>query len=284
MPGPKLPDGMPDWGVIGQFAATGMDDALSRLFGPSIEAATLREIPVGPFYWTVSREDRLPIPPMSDRGEGLDEPPGPRQMPGPPTLRAGDAINPGRDLLLHPELAIHGWPLRLYELRDLGGLEWKQDHPGQSPRLCARSAVIDREVPDWRYFGPYGDGIPELLEQVWRLDPQRIAALGPTRVVMPEAIPIPLLPKPDGPAGNGVQNAVGCAMNWVETRSWVAGVGGGFYYRGCYDTYVVDDHGWLTAMGLAYNAAVAIAGGPAVATRERASALTAWRDLVGEPS
>ena len=58
-------------------------------------------------------------------------------------------------------------------------------------------------------------------------------------------------------------------------------LGGGFSYRGCYFTYVVSDQQWLMAMGLAYNAAVAIALGPAIPRYQRLPALKAWAELTG---
>ena len=69
-------------------------------------------------------------------------------------------------------------------------------------------------------------------------------------------------------------------MNWMENRSWAAGQhGGGFLYRGCYFTYVVTDPQWLMAMGLAYNAAVALTLGPNIVADRRSAALEAWADL-----
>jgi hypothetical protein len=43
----------------------------------------------------------------------------------------------------------------------------------------------------------------------------------------------------------------------------------------------VSDPQWLMAMGLAFNAAIAIAGGPRIAPDVRAAALAAWVDLTG---
>jgi len=50
-------------------------------------------------------------------------------------------------------------------------------------------------------------------------------------------------------------------------------------YRGCYFTYVVTDPQWLMAMGLAYNAAVALTLGPNIVADRRSAALEAWADL-----
>jgi hypothetical protein len=281
MPRPRLPVPFPDLYAASQSATSGLDRAVERMFGGTVRAQSPRAIPAGPFYWAVARADRIPIAPMSSNGEGIDEPATPRAAPGTPINHEGEVIKPYGDLLLEPERATVGWPLRLYELRDLEGTGWEDDSRGSW--FYAMSAVVGREAEAWRYFGPHGDGIPELLEQVWRLEPQQVAALGPARPPRcPEAIPIPLLAKPGGIVQRGVQNAVECVMNWTENRSWAVGDGGGFYYRGCYLTYVVSDPNWLTAMGLAYNAAVAIAGGPAIDAVARQAALAAWRQLVGD--
>ena len=235
-------------------------------------------IPTGPFYHSVPREDDIPIAPMSDDGEGLDRPAPARKPVGPPTLHPGSHV--GRlERLTDEPTSLGLYPMRIYELRDVSGLR-RENPSGRWKYLVADDAVVAHEVPAWRYFGDHGEGVPEVLEGIWTLDPDRIANLAvPPGEHKFEHIPIPLLQAPkDHP---GVRNAFGAVMTWTENRSWAAGQGGGFYYRGCYFTWVVSDPQWLMAMGLAYNAAIALAGGPQIAPDVRADALAAWSALVG---
>jgi hypothetical protein len=241
-------------------------------------------LPAGPFYHGVAREDQIPHAPMSDSGDGLDEVAPPRTALGPPTLAPGDHVGPLQYLKDAPTgLNGVGYPLRIYELRDVAGLRREGQHD-RWQYVVADDAVVERELPAWRYFGPYGEGVPEVLEGIWNLDPDRV-----TRLVVPpgehkfEQIPIPLfqVPKDD----HGVENAASMVMRWTENTSWAKGsVGGGFYYRGCYFTYIVSDPKWLMAMGLAYNAAVALASGPHIAPAARAVALASWATLAGGPA
>jgi hypothetical protein len=234
-------------------------------------------MPAGPFFHAVAREDQIPIAPMSDSAEGLDEVAAMRAAIGAPTLVPGDHVGPIQHLRDQPT-DLSGYPVRIYELEGVAGLR----REGLSKRLqylVADDALVARELPAWWYFGPHGEGVPEVLDAIWTLDPERVSRL----VVPPgdhpfEQIPIPLLayPKDD----RGAYNAAGAAMNWTENRSWAAGQqGGGFLYRGCYFTYVVTDPRWLMAMGLAYNAAVALALGPNIAPDERTTVLAAWAGL-----
>jgi hypothetical protein len=233
-------------------------------------------MPAGPFYHAVPREDRLPIPPMSSDGGGLDEIPAARAEIGSPTLAPGDHVGPLRHLRGLPMDVTPGYPLRLYELSGVVGL--RHEGNGDYRYLVADDAAVAQEVPAWRYFGRFGEDVPDILEGIWTLDQARVSRL----VVPPgerpfERIPVPLLPVPANELG--ARNAAGATMTWTETKSWAAGHGGGFYYRGCYFTYIVSDPQWLMAMGLAYNAAVATALGPGLAPDVRRIALAAWADL-----
>jgi hypothetical protein len=95
-----------------------------------------------------------------------------------------------------------------------------------------------------------------------------------------ERIPIPLLPQPPKLLDRAGQNASAAVQHFFESRSWSIGAGGGFYYRGCYFTYIDTEPRWLVAMGLAINAVYATVGGPHLGLRVRARALSDWAHLV----
>jgi hypothetical protein len=237
-------------------------------------------LPVGPFYVAVGREDRVPIVPMSSDMEGLEDPPPPRAAVGPPTLASGDHFGRIEFLRERPTDFSHvpGYPLRIYEVRDVAGLRRLGN---ERYHLVADDVVIDREVEAWRMFGPHGEGVPDVLEAIWSLDSQRVSRLQVPRGRRPFGrIPIELLPVPDSEPG--AANASRDAIDWTEKRSWSAGQGGGFYYRGCYFVYIVSDPQWLMAMGLAHNAAVTLALGPNVMPFAREAALRAWANLIDD--
>lgn len=234
-------------------------------------------MPGGPFYHAVAREDQIPVAPMSESGEGLHEVTPARAAVGPPTLAHGDRIGPLTHLRDQPTDLL-GYPMRIYKLRDVAGLHWEGPSKGLQ-HLVADGAVVDREIPTWLCFGAYGEGVPEVLEAIWTLDHARVSHLVVPAGSHPfEQIPIPLLAYPKDDRGS--RNAAAAVMHWTENRSWAAGEqGGGFYYRGCYFTYVVTDPRWLIAMGLAYNAAIALTRGPNIVPNHRSAALDAWADL-----
>lgn len=255
--------------------------SLSRLFrrGPTAPPP----LPTGPFFYAVRRPDSPPCPPMSDSGEGLDEKPPQRPPAGDPPFAVGDHIGPLRFLIDRPENVITLWPLWLYEigdLVDLVDLRWSKQGRVRPYPPVASDATIVREIPAWRYFGPRGEGVPEVLEQIWTLDPARIAALEvPPGRYKPRHIPIEMLDPPDNEPGPG--NATSFVRMWMESRSWVSGVGGDFGYSGCYFVYRVTDPQWLVAMGLARNAVVALAARDWFAPATVDAALRAWQDLAG---
>jgi hypothetical protein len=234
-----------------------------------------------PFYIAEPRGDRLPVPPISS--DGWDGPAPPRAPAGDPSLSPGDQL--GFIKVYHrPEDVPVGWPCRIYELDHLVGLRWgRLNGKPQTWRVVDR-ATIAAEIPAGLYFGPNGAQVPDLLEAIWTLDPARVAklevpALESDRLPM-EQIPIPLLVAPKGSLQDGARRAASAVMEHFESRSWAAGAGGGFYYRGCYFTYIVTDQHWLVAMGLAINAAIAMAAAPAFDVTSRRNALSAWEGLV----
>lgn len=214
---------------------------------------------------------------MSSGGDDLDEPAQPRAVAGPSPLSPGDHLGPIEYLRDRPEDLGHGYPMHLYELRDVAELQWANTPVYRY--LVASDAIVASELPAWRFFGPHGEGVPEVLEGIWTLTAERVSDL----VVPPgdrpwERIPIPLLEFPHD--DRGASNAASTVMWWTESKSWSVGSGGGFFYRGCYMTYIVSDPQWLMAMGLARNAAVAMAAGPAISAAHRDAATAAWSELV----
>ena len=236
--------------------------------------------PTRPFFHAVQRPDVPPNPGMTDaEPERLEKPPQ-RPAAGDPPAGIGDHIGPQDFLHERPEDVFPPpWPLWLYEIGDLEDLPWSE--PGRrKPYPVASDATIIRELPAWRYFGPHGDGVPEILEQVWTLDRVRIASLGfPPADHKPGRIPIATLVVPEN--ARGPENARFEVARWMESRSWVSGSGGGWYYSGCHCTYSVSDPRWLSAMGLARNAAVALAARDHFDPATVDAALRAWQDLAG---
>ncbi len=221
-----------------------------------------------------------------------------------PALQVGDRVGPLAFLCHRPEDLVGGWPCRLYDLRELVGLRRDAEELGlrngqrvldvhdpfgrrEGSRgratpgwLVADEATITAELPGWRYFGPHAEGVPGVLDAIWRLDPARIATLtvpeGSTS--KGEQIPIPLLPASPG-LERGASNAFSACWTFFESRSWTVGEGGSVYYRGCYFTYIVTEPHWLVAMGLAHNALMAHVAGPTLKPDTRRQVLTAWAYL-----
>jgi hypothetical protein len=241
--------------------------------------------PFGPLYIGEPRGDRLPVPPMSESSEGLDEPASPRPPAGEPSLSPGDRLGFTK-VYDRPEEIPVGWPCRLYELNQVVGFRWGTQNGKRQTWRLADGATIAKEVPAGLHFGSHGTQVPDLLEAIWTLDPARVAkleipALRPNGRAI-EQIPIPLLVAPEGSLQRGTRRAVLAVEAFFESRSWAVGAGGGFYYRGCYFTYIVTDPHWLVAMGLAINAATAITAAPVLDLTTRRNALSAWAALVGE--
>jgi hypothetical protein len=254
--------------------------SLLRLFrrGPTVPPIP-PPLPTGPFFHAVGRTDSPPNPGMTDRWPDLGEKPPQRPPSGALTLAVGDHVGPLRFLHERPELVFPpGWPLWLYEIADVVDLRWS-DPNHRWPHSVASDATVIREIPAWRYFGPHGEGVPEILEQIWALDPDRIASLE----VPPGGhefgrVPMETLRAPEDEPGP--RNASFEVGQWMESRSWVAGVGGGWHYSGCYFIYMVTDPHWLVAMGLAHNAAVALAARDRFDPATVDAAIRAWQDLV----
>lgn len=241
--------------------------------------------PFGPLYIGEPRGDGLPFPPMSDGSEGLDAQASPRPPAGEPSFSPGDRLG-FTNAYDRPEDVPVGWPCRLYELKQVVGYRRSRQNGRRQTWHVADGATIAAEVPAGLHFGPHGAQVPDLLEAIWTLDPARVAklevpALQPDRRAI-EQIPISLLVAPEGSLQRGAGRAVSAVQAFFESRSWTVGAGGGFYYRGCYFTYIVTDPQWLVAMGLAINAATAITAAPLLDPTTRRHALSAWAALVGE--
>lgn len=270
------------------------------------------DLPGGPFYTATPRGDDPPVPPMSDGSlEGMDGTGAGRGAVTPAGYRPGMATGERRHLRSRPEDVGEPWPCRVFELADVVNLRWEAtvpgsfglrgdalraaterfersgglSKPGVHRWLTADSGVIVRELPGWRYFGPFGERVPGILEEVWGLNPGLVAALPdpPARAASDplERITIPVLPAPDGELARAGSNARAAVVHFFESRSWASNAGGGFYYRGCCSTWIVSDPRWLAAMGLALNAVTAAVSGPAIDPLVRSRALDAWRELAG---
>jgi hypothetical protein len=285
-----------------------------RLLGGRSQTATtaLPALPAGPLYIAVPRGDSPPPTPMTDgnfdeiEGASAARPPATDSL-----LPPGASTGPQQYLRTRPEDVGAAWPCRVYELGDVVNLRWSATVPGSygltgealrkatekfersgglnKPSvfrwLSADDATIAGELPGWRYFGPHGERVPDILEEIWTLDPARVAALPepPARGASDalEKITTPVLPAPAGELERAASNASSAVIGFFESRSWATGAGGGFYYRGCYFTWVVSDPRWLAAMGLALNAVRAAVTGPAMDPAVRRRAFEEWHALAG---
>ena len=278
-------------------------------------------LPAEPLYVSEPRGDDLPSPPFTDQTEGLDAPAPPRPAERAPSLSAGSVVGeraPTAEEALR-ELASEvaaemvpiplmnaaaaepretgspdrGWSLRLqpfgttypsriYEVRDITGLRWERLNGRGMWVLHYDKGVVTEELPAWLSFGPHGEDVASVIEQVACLSLDRVRAL-PVPTGLPlRRIPVDLLPDPVGsPLREAARLASSTAMVWTENRGWAIDAGaGGHYYQGCYFVYNLDEPHWLSAMGRAMNAAILAALGADAPGPEVARVRGEWAELV----
>jgi hypothetical protein len=158
------------------------------------------------------------------------------QVPPPRPERSNDpdpvgARIQGPQLALRPEECLVPWPCRLFEVDALAGLKWQP--AGRSFRLVAEQGTVGQEQPGWWFFGPYGQGVPDLFEEIWSLTPDKVARLPEPPPSRPgDAIEFSRVPATVGPPGGLLEragsNAAGAIVSFFESRTWSLGTGGRF--------------------------------------------------------
>ena len=240
-------------------------------------------VPQGPFYVSVPRGDDPPSPPMSSDGEGLDDSASSRPPRGPESPMFGVRVSVAHRVCTRPE-DTGGWPVRLFELAAVDDLRWEPRRGRDGFDLLGSTGAIGNEIASWRLFGPHGEGAPELIEAIWALTPDQVARLPePVPRCSSDAIEVIgnslLISAPGGELERAAQNATGAIVRFFEARTWSLGIGGGFYYRGCYFTWIVSEPRWLLAMNRAFSAAFGLIGGPSIDPALRDRALAEWAEL-----
>ena len=171
------------------------------------------------------------------------------------------------------------YPSRSYAVRDIRGLRWERFNGRGFWQLRFDEGVVAEELPAWLAFGPAGEHVAEILEQVAALAPEQVRALPVPAGTGRFRIPVELVEDPVGhPLRDAARRASSTAMVWTESRGWAVDPGaGGHYYRGCYFVYNLSEPHWLSAMGRAMNAAIlaALGGQSAHAPRVRSE----WAEL-----
>ena len=174
------------------------------------------------------------------------------------------------------------YPSRTYEVRHVTGLRWERLNGRGMWVLRYDLGVVTEELPAWLTFGPNGEHVAEIIEQVASLTLDQVRAL-PVPAGLPQRrIPVDLLPDPvSSPLRDVARNASSTAMVWTENRGWAIDAGaGGHYYQGCYFVYNLNEPHWLSAMGRAMNAAIVAALGADAQGPEAARVRREWAELV----
>ncbi len=258
-------------------------------------------LPAEPLFVSEFRGDAPPSPPSNDSGDGLDDSAPPRPTPRPASLHAGsivhdespsdmaqmtalvtrvmaeqtqnrlmDAISaeppdgpPAVDWSLKMERFGMPYPSRTYAVRDIRGLRWQRFNGRGFWELRYDEAVVAEELPAWLAFGPNGEQVVDILEQVAALTAERVQGLPVPAEPTKFRIPVDVVADPVGhPLREAAQRASSTAMVWTENRGWAVDPrAGGHYYRGCYFVYNLAEPHWLSAMGRAMNAAILAALG-----------------------
>lgn len=241
-------------------------------------------LPHGPFYLVEDRGDDPEPPPFSADMEDLVHRPIPPRRARPSSFVVGQELRftQIRDtltaqLLTDPVRSMHGWPVRIFRLAEVQGLRWERPH--SSWELRWDSATLAEQLPDWRYFGPHGAEVAELLERILTLTDEQVRRLPVDPNAGKFEVPGRRVAIPDEPL-HPVRRAAFTAMLWLEDRGWQLGdEAGGHYYRGCYFSYNLSEPHWLAALGIVMDAAAAIGLGPALDPVERQRVLADWQRL-----
>jgi hypothetical protein len=163
------------------------------------------------------------------------------------------------------------YPSRVYAVRAIRGLRWERYNGRGFWQLRFDEGVVAEELPAWLAFGPHGQHVAEILEQVAALTPERVRALPVPAENARLRIPVELVDDPvDHPLRDAARRASSTAMVWTENRGWAVDPdAGGHYYSGCYFVYNLSEPHWLSAMGRAMNASILAALGGQSAHAER---------------
>lgn len=155
------------------------------------------------------------------------------------------------------------YPSRTYAVRDIRGLRWERFNERGFWQLKYDEGTVAGELPAWLAFGPNGERVAEILEQVATLAPGQVSALDVPAGLPRFRSPVALLDDPVGhPYRDAARRASSTAMVWTENRGWATDPNaGGHYYRGCYFVYNLSEPHWLSAMARAMNAAIVAALG-----------------------
>jgi hypothetical protein len=140
-------------------------------------------------------------------------------------------------------------------------------------------------LPSHLLFGPHGQEVESLLEQILTLTPAKVMAIPLPADLHPETGKDRdhlIIPGEQVPARHPSHesDATLIATAWLEAVGWASGDdAGGHYYSGCYFDYHLSESHWLNALGILRRAVWATVRGEDLPPEKRAAWLAEWVSL-----